>query len=313
MPDVIISLFALGLLAGLVKSDLKISSGTYDTLAILLMFAIGLKGGLALHGNWSNDLLLNLGVVTLMGLLVPLALFPLLRHLVRLDNANAASLAAHYGSVSAGTFAVAIAWVNARGMPLAPETTLYLVMLELPAIIVGIMLYRRARGGQGGLGPILHEAMTSRSVLLLIGGVAVGFLYGPQGINAITPLFMDLFPALLAIFLLEMGLCAAAQLRAWRPGLLRVVVFALVVPPVLGVVGLGVGLLLGLPQGSVLVLATLMASASYIAAPAAMRHSVPEADVGLAMLAALGVTFPFNVLIGIPIYHWLLQLATGGF
>lgn len=306
MPDVIIALFALGLVAGLLNSDLKISANTYATIAILLMFAIGLKGGLALHGNWSNSLIPSLGAITLAGLLVPLALFPALRKLVRLDSANAASIAAHYGSVSAGTFAVALAWADSRGMTLAPETTLYLVLLELPAIIVGIMLYRMSGKGQGGIGSVLHEAFTSRGVLLLVGGVIVGYLYGPEGAASITPLFVALFPGLLALFLLEMGLCASRQFKAWRPGMWRLVAFALIAPPILAMVGLGLGLALGLPSGSVLVLATLMASASYIAAPAAMRQSIPEADVGMAMLVSLGVTFPFNVLVGLPLYYQAL-------
>lgn len=312
MPDVIIALFALGLIAGLLQSDLKISRGTYETIAILLMFAIGLKGGLALHGNWHNGLVVSFITVLLVGCLVPLVLFPLLRWTVGLNPANAASMAAHYGSVSAGTFAVVIAWAEARGLTMAPETTLYLVLLELPAIVVGILLYRCSSGERGGYPKLLHEALTSRGVLLLMGGVAVGYLYGPQGSASITPLFIALFPGLLGLFLLEMGLCAARELSAWRPGLWRLAVFAVCVPPVLASVGIGLGLMLELPAGSILVLATLMASASYIAAPAAIRQAVPEADIGLAMLASLGITFPFNVLLGIPLYQWLLDRVMGG-
>lgn len=307
MPDVIIMLFALGLIAGLIQSDLKISRGTYETIAILLMFAIGLKGGLALHGNWHSDLLIDFAVVAVIGCLIPVALFPVLRHVVALDKANAASLAAHYGSVSAGTFAVVVAWAESRQMTLAPETTLYLVLLELPAIIVGILLYRAGTKNSGSPLSMIHEAFTSRGVLLLISGVIIGYLYGEEGAASITPLFIVLFPGLLAFFLIEMGLCAARELLAWKPGMWRVAVFALVTPTVMAIIGIFVGLALGLPEGSVLVLATLMASASYIAAPAAIRQAVPEADVGLAMLASLGITFPFNVLVGIPLYSWLMD------
>jgi len=305
MPDVIIALFALGLVAGLVQSDLKISRGTYDTLAIVLMFAIGLKGGLALHGNWDNALLWSFAAVTLAGALIPVLLFFVLRRTVELNSANAASIAAHYGSVSAGTFAVVLAWAESRQLAMAPETTLYLVLLELPAIIVGILLFRLGNRETRGVGAILHEALTSRGVLLLMGGVAVGFVYGKEGSNSITPLFIGLFPGLLGLFLLEMGLCAARELSQWRPGLWRLASFALITPPLLAVAGMLLGISLGLPDGSVLVLATLMASSSYIAAPAAIRQAIPEADIGLAMLASLGITFPFNVLLGIPLYQWM--------
>lgn len=307
MPDVIIMLFALGLIAGLIQSDLKISRGTYETIAILLMFAIGLKGGLALHGNWRPGLLIDFGAIVVVGCLIPLFLFPILKSVVALDRANAASIAAHYGSVSAGTFAVVFALAETRQLDIAPETTLYLVLLELPAIIMGIILFRMGSKGSGGYLSMIHEAVTSRGVLLLIGGFIVGYLYGPVGSASITPLFITLFPGLLALFLLEMGLCAARELAAWRPGMLRVAIFALLMPTILAVIGIFLGIALDLPQGSVLVLATLMASSSYIAAPAAIRQAVPEADIGLAMLCSLGITFPFNVFFGIPIYAWLID------
>ncbi len=313
MPDVIIMLFALGMIAGLIQSDLKISKGTYETIAILLMFAIGLKGGLALHGNWHPDLIVNFVAVAIVGVLIPVFLFPILRHVVALDKANSASIAAHYGSVSAGTFAVVVAWAEGRQMILAPETTLYLVLLELPAIIVGILLYRAGSKESGGHLSMIHEAFTGRGVMLLIGGVIVGFLYGEEGAASITPLFIVLFPGLLAFFLLEMGLCAARELAAWKPGMLRVAAFALITPTILAIVGIFLGFALGLPDGSILVLATIIASSSYIAAPAAIRQAVPEADIGLAMLASLGITFPFNVLIGIPLYAWLMTVIAGIF
>ncbi len=308
MPDVIIALFALGLVAGLLQSDLKISRGTYEILTILLMFAIGLKGGLALHGQWQASFLADFLVIIIAGALIPLVLYPILRRAVALSQANASCIAAHYGSVSAGTFAVVVAWANRRNLILAPETTLYLVLLELPAIVVGMLLYRRGNSGSVGFLKMLHESLTSRGVLLLIGGVVVGYIYGPEHSATIAPLFINLFPGLLALFLLEMGLCAARELAAWRPGMLRVVAFALITPPVLGVVGLLLGIGMGLPYGSILVLATLLASASYIAAPAAFRQAAPDADIGLAMIASLGVTFPFNVLIGIPLYNYILSL-----
>lgn len=306
MPDIVIALFALGILAGLARSDLQIPKGTYDTLSILLMLAIGLKGGIGLHGNLTPALVPELLAISLLGFLIPLALYPVLRRLVRLDAADSASFAAHYGSVSAGTFAVAIAWVDQAGLPVAPQTTLYLVLLEMPAIIAGVLIYRRVSGSGGTLWHLLREAFTSRGVVLLLGGVVIGAAYGSRGLEPVSSLFIDLFKGFLALFLLEMGLCTAGYLRRWQLSQWRLVAFAALAPAVLVWPGMLAGFALGLPQGSTLLLAVLTASASYIAAPAAIRSAIPAADTGKAMFAALGVTFPLNVVFGIPAYHALL-------
>lgn len=309
MPDIIVMFFLLGLLAGLVKSNLTIPHAAYDTLSLLLMLTIGLKGGMALHGNLSWGLVPELVGVALLGGLIPLVLAPLLRRVVRLNAADSASVAAHYGSVSAGTFAVALAYVESRGLTTGAETTLYLVMMELPAIMVGIALYRRFQSNSGKasmMEGIWHETLTNRGVILLAGGVVIGTLYGPDQGSSVTDLYTSAFNGVLALFLLEMGLTAAETLRPfpWRHW--RLLAFALMMPSVLSLVGIATGAALGLPEGSMLILAALTASASYIAAPAAMRTAIPEANIGLAMLASLGVTFPFNVLVGIPLYHQLI-------
>jgi hypothetical protein len=309
VPDIVITLFIMGVVAGLARSDLKIPRGLYDTLSILLMLAIGLKGGVALHGNLSMALIPELLAVTALGVLIPLTCYPVLRRWIRLGVADSASFAAHYGSVSAGTFAVALAYVDKLGLPSAPQTTLYLVLLEMPAIITGIVLYRKLAADirPTSLGAVVSEALTSRGVILLTGGVIIGLLYGEQGLQPISDLFMDLFKGFLALFLLDMGLCTASYLREWRPQQARVLVFGAVAPWLLAWSGLLVGVALGLPEGSILLLAVLTASASYIAAPAAIRAAIPEADVGKAMFASLGVTFPINIIVGIPAYHELLK------
>jgi len=302
MPDIVIAFFAMGLLAGLLKSDLKVPQSIYETLSILLMLVLGLKGGLALHGHVSAELLQGLIPVAALGVLLPLICFPLLRYLVRLDVDNAASIAAHYGSVSAGTFALALALVEKSGLPMAPQTTLYLVLLELPAIVTMLYIHKRLTG-QGSAGGIMRESLTSRGVLLLGGGVLIGYAYGPVGLEPIAPALIGGFKTMLCLFLLEMGLCTARVCLPvpWQHW--RLMVFALVAPLVLAWAGIGVGLWLELPQGTVVVLAALTASASYIAAPAAMRAALPQANIGLAMLAALGVTFPLNVLLGLSWYQ----------
>lgn len=308
MPDIVVMFFILGLIAGVVKSDLEVPKAAYDVLSLLLMLTIGLKGGMALFGalNWS--LLPELLAITCLGFIVPAILFPVLRKLVKLNLADSASFAAHYGSVSAGTFAVALAYAESNQMLVGGQATLYLVLLELPAIVFGLILFNKLSKGNepSSYLHIVQEAFTNRSVILLIGGVVIGALYGPTQGASVTDLYTSAFKGLLALFLLEMGLVASSALLKISFEKWRVVLFALLMPSLLAILGIQVGQLLGLPDGSVLILACLAASASYIAAPAAIRTAIPQADIGLVMLASLGLTFPFNVIIGIPLYHsWI--------
>ncbi len=310
MPDIVVTFFLLGLVAGLVRSDLSLPQAAYDTISLLLMLTIGLKGGMALYGNLDWQLLPELLAVICLGASIPLLLFPILRRVVNLNVADSASIAAHYGSVSAGTFAVALAYVENRQIDYAPEITLFLVAMELPAIVVGLLLFRRlqpAAEAQPSLNKLWHEALTNRSVILLLGGVVIGMLYGPQQGAAVTDLYTGAFKAVLALFLLEMGLTAAETLRPIPWHRWRLIVFALIIPPLLALGGIGVAMLLDLPRGSAIILASLAASASYIAAPVAISGAIKEANIGLAMLASLGLTFPFNVLIGIGLYHALID------
>ena len=312
MPDIVVMFFILGLVAGLVRSDLKIPQATYETLSLLLMLTIGLKGGMVLHGNLNWQLLPEMGSVILLGAFIPLILYPILKYIVKLSVANSASIAAHYGSVSAGTFAVALAYAESSQLVVGAEVTLYLVMLELPAIIVGLLLYRRldkdhTRDNALPLSALWHETLTNKSVILLVGGVIIGMLYGTQQGSQVTSLLTSSFKVVLALFLLEMGLTAAKTLRPIPWHHWRITLFALITPLCLGVIGVCVGTLLQLELGSVIVLASLVASASYIAAPAAIKAAIPKADIGLAMLSSLGVTFAFNVTIGIGLYHQLAE------
>jgi hypothetical protein len=302
MPDIVIAFFALGLIAGLLKSDLQVPQPVYQTLSILLMLILGLKGGMALHGKFELGMLKNLFLVMGLGFVLPLICYPILRRAVSLTVDDAISIAAHYGSVSAGTFAVVLTMAEKAALPLSPETTLYLVMLELPAIVIMLWLHRKLSGQVAQHG-ILHEALTSRSVLLLGGGVIIGYCYGPVGLGSLSPVLLDGFKTMLALFLLEMGLCTAKvclplPLQHWR-----LIGFAAVMPFVLAWAGIAAAFILHLPEGSAFVLAGLTASASYIAAPAAIQASIPRANIGLAMLASLGVTFPMNVLVGLPLYQ----------
>ncbi|MBH0047105.1 sodium-dependent bicarbonate transport family permease [Pseudoalteromonas sp. NZS11_1] len=310
MPDIVVMFFILGLVAGILRSDLAIPKATYDTLSLLLMLTIGLKGGMVLHGNLSWQLLPEMGSVMLLGALIPLMLYPILKYVIKLSVANSASIAAHYGSVSAGTFAVALAYAESAKLVVGAEVTLYLVMLELPAIIVGLLLYRKldkqnSQKSEPSLKALWHETLTNKSVILLIGGVVIGMMYGTVQGSQVTSLLTSSFKVVLALFLLEMGLVAAQTLRPIPWEHWKLAVFAIVTPLFLGTIGTAVGTLLNLELGSVVILGSLVASASYIAAPAAIKAAIPKADIGLAMLTSLGVTFPFNVIVGIGLYHHL--------
>ncbi|CUA87312.1 sodium-dependent bicarbonate transport family permease [Pseudidiomarina woesei] len=309
MPDIVIAFFMLGLIAGVVKSDLKVPGQIYEILSILLMLSIGIKGGLALHSDYQSVVWSHLLAIMALGLIIPLIVLPVLYKIVKLPRVDAISIAAHYGSVSAGTFAVAWALATSAGLPISADTTLYLVILELPAIILMLALYHWQLGQKGqkaNMAAIWHEAFTSRGVILLIGGVIIAWLYGPKGLSSISGLVIDGFKVLLALFLLEMGLTTARIFRPLPLAHWRLVLFAAVAPAILMWPGIWLASWLDLQAGSTLILGALTASASYIAAPAAIRAAIPDADISKAMLAALGVTFPLNVLVYVPaMTSWL--------
>ncbi len=302
--DPIILFFLLGLVAGVLRTPLRLPAAIYEFVSILLLLAIGLKGGIELARQSLGDLLPQILVVLAMGFAMPLVAFPALRYLGRFKQADAASIAAHYGSVSVGTYAVAVAWFTTRQIEFEAQMSLLLVLLEIPAILVGILL---ARGltRETRWGSVAHEVFLGKGIVLLIGGLLIGWAAGADGLVAIKPLFFDLFKGLLAIFLLEMGLLTAAQLSVLRHHGVFLAVFGVAMPLFSSLVGAALGWALDLSVGGTAMLATLAASASYIAVPAAMRISVPEANPTLSLAASLGVTFPFNVLVGIPIYYAL--------
>jgi hypothetical protein len=281
--DPVVLFFLLGLVARLAKSDLRLPEALYETLAIYLLLAIGLKGGVQLAQQPIATVLPQAIAAVALGAAIPALLFPVLR--LRLPRADAASIAAHYGSVSVVTFAVATSFLAAQSIEAESYMPLMVALMEAPGIVVGIVLARMGGTRRIAWGPLAHEVLFGRSVLLLLGGLAIGAAIGPDGAQPISPLFTDLFKGALALFLL---------------------VFGIVAPLVLALTGALVGHLVGLSTGGTALLATLAASASYIAAPTAMRIAVPEANPALSIGVALGITFPFNIFVGIPLY---LQFA----
>ncbi|MEY2722007.1 MAG: hypothetical protein RL597_1452 [Pseudomonadota bacterium] len=311
--DPIVLFFALGLGAGILKADLRLPPAIYEFVSTVLLLSIGMKGGIELARQPAEGLAGDLLLTLILGILLTFIAFFILRYVGRLDRSNSAAVAAHYGSVSIGTFAVAVAFLAGAGIPYEPTLPLLLVLLEIPAIVLGILLARGLRAG-APWGEIAHEVLLGRSVLLLLGGLVIGWAAGAEGLEPVAPLFFDLFKGILAVFLLEMGLIAADHFGGFRRHGPFMVAFALLIPPFFAMIGLGFALLMGLSVGGAILLATLAASASYIAAPAAMRSAVPEANPALSLTAALAITFPFNILVGIPLYQraaeWLLRTSS---
>lgn len=302
MLDPIILFFLLGIIAGLARSELRLPSQVYDFVSILLLLAIGLKGGVELAKQPFADLAPQVLAVFAMGVVLPVIAYPVLLYLGSFKRADAASIAAHYGSVSVGTYAVAVAYLNANRVHFEEHMPLLLVVLEIPAILVGILL-ARGFSKETKWSEVAHEVLTGKGVLLLLGGLTIGWVSGPEGVRVLEPLFFDLFKGILALFLLEMGLIAAARISALRRYGLFLIVFGVAMPLFSSLVGISLGLAFDLSIGGTTMLATLAASASYIAVPAAMRISVPSANPSLSLSASLGVTFPFNVLVGISLYY----------
>ena len=299
--------FALGLIAALTKSDLKFPEPLYVALTIYLLVAIGFKGGVAIAEAGLGKVWLPALAAMVLGALIPLWTYPLLRFAGKFPAVDAAAIAAHYGSVSAVTFIAATNYLKAVNQPYESYATAFLAVMESPAILVGVVLGKLAtRRGEAldvtSLKSATHEALFGRSIFLLVGSLIVGALCGKPGMAKVEAFFVTPFQGVLALFLLEMGLVAGRRLEDLKkvgPFLLG---FGIVMPVLHGCLGAYLGKLTGLEHGGATLLGVLAASASYIAAPAAIRMSLPEANPTFYLTSSLAVTFPFNIALGIPIY-----------
>lgn len=291
--------FALGLVARLLRSDLEIPAAIQSYLSIFLLLAIGLKGGVALRNEAPDNLLLLLVVTLACGMTTALSAYWAAKTFLRDSRIDAASLAAHYGSVSAVTFIAAQQFTERSGVPADPVLVALVVALEIPAILMGLAI---AKGGSGLQWRHVREVLTGKTALLLIGGMAIGAVSSKAGIDSVDQMYFQLFQGTLMLFMLDMGMTAAAQLRQVGREALPLLLYGTSVPLVHGLFGVIVASMLDLHVSTATVFGTMTASASYIAAPASIRASLPEANVGRCITAALGVTFPFNLAIGIPLY-----------
>jgi len=304
MFDVVILFFLLGLLARMAGSSLKVPQPLYETLSIYLLLAIGLKGGIELARQPMADLLPQVLACVSLGFVIPFALVPLLGRF-GFNRVDSASLAAHYGSVSVVTFAVAAAYLERSGIAHESHAALWLALMEAPALVSAVLVARwhgRAPADAGAWGHLARDVLAGPSVMLLVGGLVIGATMGEQGLAPIASVFFEPFKGVLALFLLELGLVVGDRLREIRRFGARLLALGVALPLLLAVAGGLVGVLLDLSAGGIALLATLAGSASYIAAPTAMRIALPESDAALSITAALAITFPFNVLVGIPLY-----------
>lgn len=310
--------FALGFIANLVRSDLKFPADVGKAASVYLLIGIGLHGGMEMVKADLGAALAAIVAAVALGIAIPLAAFAVLRFRSRIDRPNAAAIAAHYGSVSAGTFLTAVAFLEAQGVAYETYPLIMLAIMESPAIIIGLLLARwgAAAGAEpaalGAVPRLLHEAFTNGSVVLLFGSIAIGMLATPESLAKILPLFDTLFMGVLCLFLLEMGLEASRRLGEFRRVGLFLTGFGVAMPVFAGLAGALVGhYLLGFGVGGTTLVAVLAASASYIAVPSAMRLAIPEANPSFYLTLSLGVTFPFNVVIGITLYYQTARWLAG--
>ena len=300
--------FLLGAIAALIRSDLAIPGQISKALSLYLLIAIGVHGGVELSAaGIDGRLIATLGVAMASSAIVPMWAYPLLKK--SLGGANAAAVAACYGSVSAVTFVTACAYLTSINIEFSGAMVAAMALMESPAIVVGVALARTGdRSGEGiNWKAMAHESLTGGPVVLLLGGLLIGVIIGKEGWEELKPFAKYPFKGILCLFLLDMGMVAAQRIGALRGRGWVLWVFSFVAPVVHGFVGIAVAYLLGLQPGDALLLAILFGSASYIAVPAAMRLSVPKADPGLYVPMALGLTFPFNVIIGIPLHYAVIS------
>jgi hypothetical protein len=293
--------FALGLVASLLRSDLRFPDSVTSLLSTYLLFAIGLKGGRELAHSTPSDIVAPALAAVGLALVASVATYAVGRRVLRLGAPDAAALAAHYGSVSAVTFTAAESFATTAGTLAEGYFPALVALMEFPGIVLALLLVARSRAS-GSLAHTMREVVRGKSVVLLVGGIAVGLVTTDAGYDRVAPLFATLFPGVLCLFLIDLGTLAGQHLVRLRPSSARVAVYAIVAPVVLGALGVVVGLGVGLSVGGAGLLGAMAASASYIAAPAAVRVGLPGADLGTALLASLGITFPFNLVLGIPLY-----------
>jgi hypothetical protein len=300
--------FIFGFAASRVKSDVRVPDAIYQFLSIYLLFGIGLKGGHSLKSTPLTDLVVPALATLACGVLVPLLAFSFLKLARGLNNVDRGSIAAHYGSTSLVTFSAAILFLESNSIFVEGFAPALLTLMEIPGLIVGIFLASRSLTSKVGWVETLREVLLGKTVLLLIGGLAIGFITSNQGYEKVSPFFVDLLSGFLVLFLIHLGYLAGNSFAEIKSVGRPLVIFAVLFPILSGAIGVTAGSLIGLSVGGATMLGVLSASASYIAAPAAVSVALPQASPTIALISSIGITFPFNLILGIPIYYRFAEL-----
>lgn len=302
--------FILGIIAVRVKSDLKIPEQVYSIISIYLLFAIGLKGGFDLARTPLSNFWGAAAAAAILGALIPIWSYVILKRF--LNRPDAVSIGLHFGAVSAVTLSTCITFLNETGQAFEGFMPTMYVIMEIPAVIIALMIANRALGETTqSFGGVLKSAVSGKSFLLLGGGVLIGFVSGEEGYAQVSPFFVDLFSGFLTLFLLEMGTQVGRKLRDLLDVGVPLLAFSIIMPLLHGALGAAFGTFVGLSVGGTMILATLAASASYITAPAVVTSNLKQANVSLALTASLVLTFPFNIIIGLPIYFEMSRFFAG--
>ena len=317
--DPAILFFIFGAFAGAVKSNLEIPQPIARFLSLYLLMALGLKGGFALHkSGFTAEIALSLGLAVFLAILIPIVGYQILR--TKLNAFDAAAIAATYGSVSAVTFITATQYLDQFNISYGGHMAAAMALMESPAIILAILLANKARTAHAsqnqtqtqtqatGISKILHESFTDGAQLLLLGSMVVGLVSGDDGQKLMAPFSIDLFKGMLAFFLLDMGLMAARNIQGLQGKPPITLLYAIASPLSHALIALALCKLIGLPLGNTILLMVLASSASYIAVPAVLRHALPEVNPAIYMGMSLGITFPFNIILGIPLYAMIAKL-----
>ena len=302
LTSVAVLVFILGFLGAKIKSDVRIPEPVYQMISIFLLFGIGLKGGHSLKETSFGSFAVPALATLALGFFIPVIAYISLKLVRKINDLDRGSIAAHYGSTSLVTFSAALLFLENSQIEVEGFATALLTIMEIPGIVVGIYLGSRYRDKSVQWGKTLHEVITGKTILLLVGGLAIGAITSDAGYSKVAPFFIDLQSGFLALFLLHLGYLAGSHWGEIKKVGAMVGVFALVFPIISGTLGVVVGNMIGLSIGGATILGVLCASASYIAAPAAVSVGLPEANAPLALMSSIGVTFPFNLLVGIPLY-----------
>jgi hypothetical protein len=307
LTSVSVLVFFLGLLAGAIKSDIKMPEQIYQFIAIYLLFGIGLKGGVSLRETGIFDALIPLLATIALGITIPFLAYTVLGRIRSLSSVDRGSLAAHYGSTSLVTFTAALVYLDNNQISYEGFATTLLTVMEVPGIVVGIFLAKRHLGPAGEWAESLKEIFLGKTLMLIVGGLFIGYVAGSEAYRRVEPFFVDLLPGVLALFLLHLGYLAGEK---WKSVLVvgkGLIAFGTLFPLVMGSLGTIVGTAIGLSVGGAVILGILSASASYIAAPAAVRVALPEANISISVTTSLVITFPINLLVSIPLLTLLAQ------